>query len=219
MFFGCLTNFWENSETVFLNFTIFFAVCVFFLSLECKIYLCCTYSTLFVAFSSLNLFLIVFLCGYSLLSLVVALPRLLNFYFPTFLFFSSSNITWVCPCVCMQVNMRSTVYVCIQVCVSVHSVSKYKMTDRWITAKSKKRKEKKSQAKGNNMHPLALIPIIPSFFLFYSILAHLLINLPPHLHPFPRPSSPPVLRSSSPVQDEAPEEIHHKPSSLSLHEN
>lgn len=92
-FFGCLTNFWENSETVFLNFTIFFAVCVFFLSLECKIYLCCTYSTLFVAFSSLNLFLIVFLCGYSLLSLVVALPRLLNFYFPTFLFFSSSNIT------------------------------------------------------------------------------------------------------------------------------
>lgn len=30
MFFGCLTNFWENSETVFLNFTIFFAVCVFF---------------------------------------------------------------------------------------------------------------------------------------------------------------------------------------------
>lgn len=31
MFFGCLTNFWENSETVFLNFTIFFAVCGFFL--------------------------------------------------------------------------------------------------------------------------------------------------------------------------------------------
>lgn len=87
----------------------------------------------------------------------------------------------------MQVNMRSTVYVCIQVCVSVHSVSKYKMTDRWITAKSKKRKEKKSQAKGNNMHPLALIPIIPSFFF---VLLH---SCSPSHQP---PSSPPSFSSS-----------------------
>lgn len=87
--------------------------------------------------------------------------------------------------------MRSTVYVCIQVCVSVHSVSKYKMTDRWITAKSKKRKEKKSQAKGNNMHPLALIPIIPSFFFCFtpflltfsstSLLTSILFLVPLHL--------------------------------------
>lgn len=30
MFFGCLTNFWENSETVFLNFTIFLLYVGFF---------------------------------------------------------------------------------------------------------------------------------------------------------------------------------------------
>lgn len=109
MVFGYLTNFWEKSETVFLNFK-FFCYVFFFLSLECNIYLCFTYSTLFVAFSSLNLFLILFLFGYSLLSLVVALLRLLNFYFPTFFFFF---IYYVSVSMCVHAGKHAFHCVCL----------------------------------------------------------------------------------------------------------
>lgn len=87
--------------------------------------------------------------------------------------------------------MRSTVYVCIQVCVSVHSVSKYKMTDRWITAKSKKRKEKKKSGQRqqhapprlNSHNPLLFFCFTPFLLTFSStsLLTSILFLVPLHL--------------------------------------